>query len=58
MGWVFNALSGAALPRGKDPVIIIEEAGWAPGPAWTEVENLDPAGFLSSDLPDCIQSLY
>jgi hypothetical protein len=26
---------------GKDPVPIVQEAGWAPMPVWTGVENLD-----------------
>ena len=30
---------------GKDPVHIVEEAGWAPGPVWTGAENLAPTGF-------------
>ena len=25
---------------GKDPVPIVQEAGWAPGPVWTGAENL------------------
>ena len=25
----------AASTPGKDPVLIVQEAGWAPGPAWT-----------------------
>ena len=25
---------------GKDPVLIIQEAGWAPGPVWTGAEIL------------------
>jgi len=28
-------------PR-KDPVSFVQEAGWAPGPVWTGVENLAP----------------
>jgi hypothetical protein len=32
----------AALPPGKDPVTIIQEAEWAPGPVWTGAENLAP----------------
>ena len=28
-------------PR-KDPVPIVQEAGWAPGPVWTSAENLTP----------------
>ena len=26
----------------KDPVPIVQEAGWAPGPVWTRAENLAP----------------
>jgi hypothetical protein len=29
----------------KDPVPVVQEAGWAPGPVWTVVENLAPKGF-------------
>jgi hypothetical protein len=29
----------AALPPGRAPVPIMEEACWAPGPAWTGVEK-------------------
>jgi hypothetical protein len=32
----------AALSPGKDPVPIVQEAGWAPEPVWTGAENLDP----------------
>jgi hypothetical protein len=27
---------------GKDPVPLVQEAGWAPGPVWTGAENLAP----------------
>ena len=31
---------------GKDPVPIVQEAGWAPGPVWTDAGNLAlPLGF-------------
>ena len=30
----------AALPPLKDPVPIVQEAGWATGPVWTGTENL------------------
>ena len=37
---------GRSLPPGKDPVPIVQEAGWAPGPVWTGAENLTtPPGF-------------
>jgi len=31
-----------SLPPRKDPVPIVKEAGWVPGPVWTGAENLDP----------------
>ena len=31
-------------PR-KDPVLIVQEAGWVPGPVWTDAENLAPPGL-------------
>ena len=33
----------AALYPEKDPVPIVQEAGWAPGPVWA-AENLAPPG--------------
>jgi hypothetical protein len=30
---------------GKDPVPILWEAGWAPGPVWTGAEYLTQLGF-------------
>jgi hypothetical protein len=32
---------------GKDLAPIVQEAGWAPGPVWTGVENLASTGMLS-----------
>jgi hypothetical protein len=45
------------IPR-KDPVPIVQEAGWAPGPVWAGAENLAPTGIRSPDRPACSQSLY
>jgi len=36
---------------GKDPVPIVQEAGWAPGPVWTVAENLAHTGIRSPDRP-------
>jgi hypothetical protein len=42
---------GWSVPRpshftpGKDPVPIVQEAGWAPGPVWTGEENHIPTGI-------------
>ena len=44
MGWRLTPRPGRLTP-GKDPALIIQEAGWAPGPVWTDAENLDPPGF-------------
>ena len=51
----------ASRPRplftpGKDPVPIVQEAGWAPGPVWTSAENLTPTGIRSPDRPTRSQS--
>ena len=43
---------------GKDPVPIVQEAVWAPGPVWTGAENLAPTEIRSPDRPAHSQSLY
>ena len=48
----------AFYPPGKDPVPIVQEAGWALGPVWTGAENLAPTGIRSPDRPARSQSLY
>ena len=48
----------AALCPGKDPVPIVQEAGWAPGPVWTGAENFAHTGIRSPDRPGRSQSLY
>jgi len=42
---------------GKDLVPIVQEAGWAPGPAWTGAKNLAPTEIRSPDRPARSQSL-
>ena len=41
MGWVVTPHPGRFTPM-KDPVPILQEAGWAPGPVWTGAENFAP----------------
>ena len=48
----------AAIPPGKDPVPIVQEAGWAPWPVWTGAENLAATGIRSPDRPARSGSLY
>jgi hypothetical protein len=64
--FVSSALEGGgwSAPRlgrftpGKDPVPIVQEAGWAPGPAWTYAKNRTPTRIWSPEHPVCSQSLY
>ena len=56
MGWVVNAKPRSFTP-GKDPVPIVQEAGWAPGQVWTGAENLAPTGIRSPDSPARRESL-
>ena len=57
-------IGGVSAPRfdrfnpEKDPVPIVQEAGWAPGPVWTGGENLAPTGIRSADRPARSESLY
>jgi hypothetical protein len=55
-GWS-SPRPGRVTP-GKDPVPIVQEAGWATGPVWTCMKNLAPTGIRSPDRPACSQSLY
>jgi hypothetical protein len=43
---------------GNDPVPIVQETGWTPGPVWTCAENLTPTGIRSPDRPVRSESLY
>jgi hypothetical protein len=43
---------------GKDPVLILQEAGWVPGLVWTGAKNLAPTGIRSPDRPARSHSLY
>jgi len=43
---------------GKDPVPIVQEAGWAPGLVWTGAENLARHRDSISDRPARSPSLY
>jgi len=49
---------GPPVTPGKDPVPIVQEAGWARGPVSTGVENLTLTGIPHKDRPARSQSLY
>jgi hypothetical protein len=42
---------------GQNPVPIVQEAGWTPGPAWTGAVNLAPTGIRFPDGPARSESL-
>jgi hypothetical protein len=46
------------LYPGKDPVPIVQEAGWAPGPFWTCAKNLATTEIRSPARPAHSQSPY
>jgi hypothetical protein len=56
-GWGVSVTPRPLFTPGKDPVPILQEAGWAPGPVWTGAENLAPARIRSQDRPARSQSL-
>ena len=57
-GWRVSSTLRPFFTPGKDPVPLVEEAGWAPGSVWTCAENLAPTGIRSPDRPARSQSLY
>jgi hypothetical protein len=57
-GWGVSITPRPLFTTGKEPVPILQEAGWAPGPVWTGAENLAPTGIRSPDCPARSQSLY
>jgi hypothetical protein len=54
-GW--SAPSPVRFTPGKDPVPIVQDAVWGPGPFWTCAKNLAPTGIRSPDRPARSQSL-
>ena len=53
-----NATPRPLYPRDKNPVPIVQEAGWAPGPVWTGAGNLVITGIRSPDRQARSESLY
>ena len=56
-GWVVSSTPRPCFTPGKDPVPIVQEAGWAPGPGTTGAKSR-PTGIRSPDRPARSQSLY
>jgi len=56
-GWGVSVTPRLLFNPRKDPVPIVKETGWAPGPLWTGAENLAPTG-ISSRTVQPIASRY
>jgi len=59
-GWGVSVTPRPLFTPGKDPVLIVQKAGWASGPVLTGAENLapPPTGIRCPDRPARSQSLY
>jgi hypothetical protein len=59
-GWVVSSTPRPHFTPGRDPVLIVQEAGWAPGLARTGAENFPPPppGIRSPYRPTRSPSLY
>ena len=56
-GWVVSSTPRPHFTPGKDPVPILQEAGWAPGPVWTGGKSRSHRDSIL-DRPIRSQSLY
>jgi len=56
-GWVVSSTTRLHVTPGKDPVPILQEAGWAPGPVWTGGKSR-PHRDSMPDRPARSQPLY
>jgi len=56
-GWMVSSTPRPHFTPGKDPVPILQEAGWAPGPVWTG-GKCRPHRDSIPDRPARSQSLY
>jgi len=57
-GWRVSVTPRPLFTPGKDPVLIVQEAGWASGPVWTGAENLASTGIPCPDRPARSQLVY
>jgi len=59
MGWMVNTTPRQLYPQGKNPVLIVQEAKWAPGSVWGGgAEYFASTGIRSSGRLTCSKSLY
>jgi len=55
--WVVSSTPRPHFTPGKDPVPIVQEAGWAPGPVWTDGKSCSHRDLIPG-RPDPSQLLY
>ena len=53
-GWVVSGTPRPHFTPGKDQVLILQEAGWAPGPVWRGGKSRPHR----DSIPESSQSLY
>jgi hypothetical protein len=51
MEFVFNATRRLLYPRERDPLPILQEAGWDPELVWAGADNFAHLGIRSQDRP-------
>ena len=56
-GWIFTSRSGRFTPV-NDPVPIVQEFGWAPGPVWIGAEYIAPTAIRSPASPALSELIY
>jgi len=56
-GWVVSSKPRPQFTPKKDPVPILQEAGWAPGPVWTDGKSR-PHRYSIPDRPACKKLSY
>jgi hypothetical protein len=56
--WVVKATPQPLYARERDPVRIVQEAGWDLGTVWTSAKCLSPTGNRSRERPARSESLY
>jgi hypothetical protein len=57
-GSVANATPWSIYHREIDPLLIVQEVGWASGPVWMGAEDLIPSDFQFPDRSARSESLY
>jgi hypothetical protein len=57
-GWGVSVTPRPLSTPVNDPIPIVQEAGWTPGPVWTGAEISHPTGIRSPDGPASSQLLY